>query len=224
MLAIAPAVFLVVYVVSGAVALLFCREGWQRVELPPRFRTPFLVVIPRRLFFRECGKSRSLVDGVRRSLCFRLKMYLGLLLLDYYKGGRLPPWGILLGHAVPVVTALDCLLEQSKICQVRSIPPVGGYASWCSDTDRLPLLGAEQWIRCLPVLGRSAICHEMMHLLQQICVQVFDREWGIADSRLPYGQAMWLETHAHLVGSPLWITTVVAFFFSPVIIEVCKYF
>jgi hypothetical protein len=91
--------------------------------------------------------------------------------------------------------------EFKEYANLRQMIQSGGYAGY--DNGKL-ILGMTRLIRKIPVIGRSSIQHELVHVFQQLSMGVMTREGAI-----PYLEVIQLEVAANLFGSPAVILTVI---------------
>jgi|GEM_PF-4064862 len=106
----------------------------------------------------------------------------------------------------------DALVKMVRTAEFREYATVkqmllsGGYAGYSEG--RL-VLGMSQLIREIPVFGRSAIQHELVHVFQELSMGMLKRESTVG--RLPYLEVLKAETSANLFGSPALIITFIGF-------------
>jgi hypothetical protein len=97
----------------------------------------------------------------------------------------------------------DALIKMVRTAEFREYATLkqmmlnGGYAGYSEG--RL-VLGMSKLIREIPVLGRSAIQHELVHVFQELSMGMLKREATVG--RLPYLEVLKAETSANLFGSP----------------------
>jgi hypothetical protein len=106
----------------------------------------------------------------------------------------------------------DALVKMVRTAEFREYATVkqmmlsGGYAGY---SEGKLVLGMSRLIREIPVLGRSAIQHELVHVFQELSMGMLKRESTVG--RLPYLEVLKAETSANLFGSPALIITFVGF-------------
>lgn len=106
----------------------------------------------------------------------------------------------------------DALIKMVRCAEFREYANVkqmllsGGYAGYSEG--RL-VLGMSGLIRKIPIIGRSAIQHELVHVFQELSMGMLKRESTVG--RLPYLEVLKAETSANLFGSPALIITFVGF-------------
>ena len=208
---------LLVYYLVSWMRVAWCTADWNAVPLPSGQNKWLFRLLPKRFLAMQCPLISSCYASVRQSWWFRKKLALSVLLLraDILVDPLCDLSDNLRILTREVARELDEILCNAVYARLCSMPPVGGYASWRDGMNGLALLGLEKWVACSPFLGRSALAHELVHCVQQVCDRVFDTEWGAKG--MSRRQALFYELHAHLTGSPLWLTLVVSFFLSTII-------
>lgn len=185
---------------------------WHATAVAPSQGRWLFGLIARRFYARSCAVTKTLFTQVRNSDRFlrRYRSATDVILARVSLFGIVPfperlSQSFQSSASGDCATELDQLLETAGFCRLRGFPPVGGYASWRDESRHSIIIGLEGWVAIMPLFAASAASHELMHCGQQVNANAFTLEW--TSDGLTVGEWIYLELHAHLYGSRLWLAS-----------------
>lgn len=179
-----------------------CPPRYKHLPMPPRFIIPLTSWLAQVLYGLRSATVATVFKSRLRSRWFRWKvaaygLYIAAPHIEFtrslgarWRRGRRVVWRELLRRLVG--------------CRCYRIRPrfpflVGGYAGTTGRGSDWLMLGLAPWVLGKGPLTSSAADHELLHCIQESFRGILQREWKGPS----WGERLWWESHACLIGSPL---------------------